>query len=512
MTRIKRAITGVASSYLLLASAAFYSLASVPLALHYLDKSHFGLWIVIGGLAGYLNLIDGGVSGASNRLLIEHKDQRDGGFYGGLIKTSSLICLIQGIVVFVLGFIISKPVAYLLKIPGSLYADFFYLFVLNSGAVAIGLIARIFGAILTAHQRMDLGNYIGILGLVLSFSVQWICFHQGYGVISMAYAALASSLVSGLLLAIFAYQRNLFPSPGCWGSMSWMETKEIFLYSKDLFLASLGTSLIRSSPSIVITRMLGLESSAAWGVGTRVYNLLCQIVWKITDMSGGAFAEMMVRGEIRRLQVRYQAIASLSFSLAGWVAVSFAFTNALFVSVWTHNKISWSIEYDFLLGILLLTSTIIHSHNYFILNTKKIKMLPYVYLVEGCLFVTLSLLLVHIGGLPAIILSSVICGMILSGSYGIFRVSRYFGTSVWEVAFKWLEPAAKMMIWYLPVSALNWFLLSSSSEMTRLTGQVIVDIIVGLPLFLYIGLPDSLKEEFRSRVPSTIRSLIPRPF
>jgi len=44
MARLRRALHGVASSYLLLAASAVFSLMSVPIALHYLDKDRFGLW------------------------------------------------------------------------------------------------------------------------------------------------------------------------------------------------------------------------------------------------------------------------------------------------------------------------------------------------------------------------------------------------------------------------------------------------------------------------------------
>ena len=508
MSRLHRILHGVASGYLLLAVTALYSLGSIPVALHYLDKSHFGLWVVMGTLAIYLNLIDGGVTGAANRLLIEFKDDRNGGPYGGLIKTSSLVFLIQGIGIFLIGLILSRPVAHLMEIPEKLTGDFVNLFVIQCGVIALGFVTRIFGVILGAHQRMDLCNYDGAAGLVLSFITQWICFHFGYGVISMAFGALAAGIASILIQGVSSCSLNFFPKPNCCGSISWGDFKELFLFSKDLLLSSLGSSLIRASPSIVITRMLGLEVAAVWGVGTRAFTLLNQIVWKITDMSGGAFAEMMVRGEASRLQLRYFSLATLSFSLAGWVAVSFAFTNTLFISVWTHGKIAWSVENDCFLALLMITASIVHSHNYFILNTRKIEMVPYVYLLEGSVFVALSFLLVRWGGLLAIIASSIICNIIFSGSYGVFRVSRYFAVPVSEVGLNCLRPMFKMMLWYLPSSVLLWFLLCRFSDPDRFAAQLVFDACIGVPLFLHFGVPDSLKEEFYSRIPQSIRPLI----
>ena len=512
MTRLKRTLHGVISSYILLATTMLYSLGSVPVSLHYLDKSRFGLWVLMGTLAGFLNLIDGGVSGASNRMLIEHKDQQDGGQYGALIKTSSLVFLIQGLIVFLAGLVFSRPFAHLMAIPQSLTNDFVNLLVVQCAIIAIGFSTRIFGVILGAHQRLDFCNYAGAVGLILNFFTQWIFFFFGCGVFSMAVGMVAGSITVILIQGLLSWRLNLFPSAGCWGSFSWSDFKELFLFSKDLLLSSIGTSLIRASPSIVITRLLGLESAAVWGVGTRAFTLLNQIVWKITDMSGGAFAEMMVRGEVGRLKLRYFSLATLSFSLAGWVAISFAFTNSLFISIWTHGKISWSVENDCLLAILMITSSIAHCHNYFILNTRKIVMIPYVYLLEGVVFVALSFLFVRWGGLPAIILSSILCSIIFSSSYGVFRISQYFEIPLYEVALTWLEPMFKMMICYLPISCLIWLLSSGSTEMFRFVVQFLISLIIGVPLFLYFCIPASLKNDFSSRIPLSIKPIISRVF
>src|ERR1035437_4127264 len=99
MSRFRLAVHGVASGYVMLAVTAVFGLASVPVALHYLSKEQFGLWALMMTLVGYLNLVDMGMSGSIARLLIDFKDDRDGGHYGSLIKTGWLGLLTQGLIV-----------------------------------------------------------------------------------------------------------------------------------------------------------------------------------------------------------------------------------------------------------------------------------------------------------------------------------------------------------------------------------------------------------------------------
>jgi O-antigen/teichoic acid export membrane protein len=47
MSRSKHFISGLLSSYAAIGVNILYTLASVPLALHYLDKDEFGLWNLV---------------------------------------------------------------------------------------------------------------------------------------------------------------------------------------------------------------------------------------------------------------------------------------------------------------------------------------------------------------------------------------------------------------------------------------------------------------------------------
>jgi O-antigen/teichoic acid export membrane protein len=510
MSRFKRAIHGVTSSYVLLATVAVYSLASVPMALYYLDKERFGLWALMGSLVGYLSLIDAGMSASAARLIIDHKDDRDGGHYGSLIKTGWLVSLVQGAIILVTGLVFANSFARLLAIPAELQSEFIHLVYLQCGVAALSFGTRILSLVLGAHQRMDLVNYTGILSLAVNFAALWVFFHFGFGVLSLAWAALCATMTTVVCQWLACEVFKLFPGRGGWGKASWVHFKEIFAFGKDIFLVSVGTQLIIASQTIIITRMLGLSAAAVWSVGLRVFNLVSQVIWRISDMSGPAFAEMMVRGEIARLRERYRAVVILTASLSGFAAVSFVLCNSLFIPFWTHGKIQWPVMNDVLLGVWMIVVAVLHCHNGFVLLTKKIGFMRYVYFMEGMVFVTLSLLVARRGGLPAIIACSIVCSTCFSGAYGVRRISRYFNFSLREVGLDWLRPMGRMLLFYLPLAALAWWALLPLSALPRLGIHVLVSLVVGGFLFLRFGLPSDFQREILSRAPKIFGPILKR--
>ena len=512
MSRLKRAIHGVASSYVALVATALYSLASIPVALHYLDKERFGLWALMTTLVGYLSLVDASMSGSAGRLLIDHKDHRDSGRYGSFVQTVSLVTVVQGLIVLVVGLVLAGLFAQLLAIPAGLHAEFIRLVHLQCAAVALGFATRIFYLILTAHQRMDMVNYIATLGLAVNFATQWLFFHFGFGVLSLAWGALAAALTLVICQWLACEVQGLLPERGTWGKASWAHFKEIFDFGKDLFLVAVGTQLIMASQTIVITRVLGLPVAAVWSVGLRVFTMVTQVIGRISDMSMSAFAEMMVRGELARLRERYQTMVTLTASLGGFAAVSFALCNSLFIPLWTHGKISWPAANDVLLGAWLMVLAISRCHISLVLLTKQIRFMRYVYFMEGLVFVTLSLLLARLGGLPAIIGCSVVCGTVFSGAYCTWRVSRYFNLPLREVAWGWLQPMPKMLALYLPVAILLWWTLTPLPGMVRLATHIVLAGSIGLGLFLRYGVPPALQKEILRRIPQRVYPVLRHVF
>src|SRR4051794_15903342 len=117
MSRFKNAARSLTSGYAAIATNAVYSLASVPLALHYLTKEQFGLWALVTQISGYLLLLDLGMSGSISRFLIDHKDERAAARYGSVIKTGSIVLLVQGVCIALGGILISRVMPQILDVP-----------------------------------------------------------------------------------------------------------------------------------------------------------------------------------------------------------------------------------------------------------------------------------------------------------------------------------------------------------------------------------------------------------
>jgi hypothetical protein len=514
MSRLRRVAHGIASGYAVLIVTVVFQLASYPLALHFLPIERLYIWGLMSAIGGFLSQIDLGMSGSVARLLVDHKDDRARGTYGSLIKTGWLVLIVQGILVWLAGSALAPVLPLMYKnIPPDLEPEFIALLRWQSVTWGLGFATRIFGHLLQAHQRVDIINYSQIGALGLNFGALWFFLHAGQGVFSLAWAVLAGMSTTALVTFVACCRLQLFPPAQAWGRLSWPYFKEMFDYGKDMFLVGVGTQLILASQSLIITREVSLTAGFAWSVGTKAFTYVSQAIYRIFDMSAPAFSEMMVRREHALLRERYRGVLALTASAAAFSAVTYAMCNSLFVTVWLHGKIEWPPVNDLLLGVWMIVSAALHCHNCFVLLTKKVDAMRYIYFLEGSVFVISALLVAKWAGLPGIIICSIICSVLFSGAYGAWRISQYFEVSLAEVAFRWLAPLDRVLVLFGPVAIAGWWAFRSVDQpAVRLAGHVLLCSSVGVYVLLRYGLTRPFQLEILRRAPKQFDPLLRRVF
>jgi len=334
MSRFRNAARSLTSGYAALGANGLYLLASVPLAIRYLSDYEFALWNIVVQVAGYLLLIDFGITGAVSRILIDHKDNRESGSYGSVIKTGMLVLLVQGGIIILGGIVLTWIFPSLLAIRED-YARIFKLLIFGQCLLLGGFfVTRIFTGMLQAHQRFDVINYAQILQLLAGFITQWFTFHIGWGLYSLLAASAANTAVGVVHNFVWVLYLRLFPSKDHWGRTSSNIFKEVFAFGKDLFVMAIGLQLLNASQMVIIARTLDVTAVTVWTIATKSFLLAQQVVARISDFSSSALGEMIVRGERDRLRQRFRELLIITASVAVFAGASVALCNGSFIAVW----------------------------------------------------------------------------------------------------------------------------------------------------------------------------------
>ena len=105
----------LSTSYLNVVAAAIYSIALVPIVLHFTSISQLGLWTLVTQFTAYLSLVDAGVCSACVRRFVGPIARKEMPTLAGIFKTAFLVSLSQGALCCLFG-LLAYPIGPLLVI------------------------------------------------------------------------------------------------------------------------------------------------------------------------------------------------------------------------------------------------------------------------------------------------------------------------------------------------------------------------------------------------------------
>jgi O-antigen/teichoic acid export membrane protein len=509
-SRSQRFIKALVTGYAAIAVNILCTLASVPLALHYLTKQEFGLWALLAQLTGYLMLLDLGMSGSINRFLCNYKDDINGGEYGSIILTGLGVFVSQGLVVMAVGSFVILFSGSLLGIPPHLGRIFIHLGLIQVFLCGMNLATRAFVSPLWAHQRLDISNLASIACQLSSLLVLWIGLHAGFHLYSLSIGAVLSLILSLSITVCSCIHLGLYPQIGRWGRLRLDLFRNMFRYGGGLLVLNLGSQLVSTSQIIIISRVLGLEAASVWAVSTKLATLVQQFVNRIFETSAARFAEMLVRDETIQLHRRLKDLIMLSSTLAGLGAIALVLFNQPFLMIWTSNKISWPSVNNSLLGIAVFFYCISRFHVGFASLSQNVHKIKFVILMEGLLFVGMAFPLCKSHGLTGILIASILANLVSTFSFSNFITARHLGLKK-LAPLGWItRPAVLLFSFTLLAMFFVRHTTTGLPPTMESAAMICVYFLLILPIFLRIGLPAQLRTEIQRHFSNTFKLLTNR--
>ncbi len=229
----------------------------------FLGIEYLGLNSLFTSILQVLNLAELGIGSAMVFSMYKPIAIDDNEKICALMNLYKLYYRIIGLIVLIIGLVICPFVPYLIKgeLPAGMNVYVLYLLNLLATVFSYWLFAYK-NSILQAHQRQDVISKVTLTVNTIQYILQIIaiCLFRNY------YLYVVLLLLAQIVINIYtAYKSNkLYPHFRAEGKLAKSEIKEINQRVKDLFTAKLGSVIINSADSIVISAFLGLTVLAVY--------------------------------------------------------------------------------------------------------------------------------------------------------------------------------------------------------------------------------------------------------
>ncbi|MDQ3815296.1 MAG: flippase, partial [Armatimonadota bacterium] len=303
-----------------------------PFLVRHLGDSHYGVWILLGSLVGYLGLLDFGIHPSIVKRVAEFRARGDQEAINRLVT--------GGLAVFTVLSIVSLALTGALAI---FFNDLFHtpvadntiaILVLIVGLnFAINLPASVFIGVLRGYQRYDLDAAVTSF-VILSRCVFIIWFIlQGYGLLALAILTFAFDMARLVYLIhrVFRINSDIHVARE---HLDWQETRQLLGYSSHFFLITLGTQLNFVTDSIVIGLFLPTASVTLYFIANRLVTYLRDLVVEMTGVLMPAISDLHASQDDTRVRELHVISTKYTLLISLPVAAILLIMGDTFIALW----------------------------------------------------------------------------------------------------------------------------------------------------------------------------------
>lgn len=225
--------------------------------IYFMGVHYTGLNSLFSSVLHILNLAELGVGSAMVFSMYKPIVEDDEATICALMGLYRKYYRVIGLVIGAVGLALTPAIPYLIKgdVPGEL--NIYVLYLLNLGATVLSYWLFAYkNCLLSAHQRTDVSSIVTILTTTLQYGIQLLVMLLWKNYYLYLITALATQAMNNVVTA--AVTSRMYPRYAPKGKLSREETGKINRRIRDLFTGKLGSVILNSADSVVISAFLGL--------------------------------------------------------------------------------------------------------------------------------------------------------------------------------------------------------------------------------------------------------------
>jgi O-antigen/teichoic acid export membrane protein len=427
-----------------------------PFILHRLGATEFGLWALIGSVAGQGELLDLGIRNALTKYVAEHQSLKDDTHTRRLIATSLMLYSGLGLVALLLAGFVAAIFPYVFNVAPSDQPTSTAVVLLMGLQIAFALPGAAPGAVLWGLHKYHLVNALIMISTLVSAAIVVVVLVAGGGLVAMIAAGpplAVAMLVIGMLL-LKRVAPELYPH---WRDARQNLVRSILSFSGATFIIDAAFGLQMKADEAIIGATLPVSAVSPYTIARRLSGLPQTVAEQAVGVFLPLASELHAQGDLVRLRSLYVAGSRITLATCICLSIILIALARPLLTLWVGADYS---QYWPIVTILALAGIAESSHWIGAMILQGIARHRGIAVAYACAAVAnlgLSILLVRDYGLIGVALGTLIPSTILSLYFIWPYAARTLGVPVRDVFRQVLLPA---LVPAVPMTALLYALLA----------------------------------------------------
>lgn len=478
---------------------------SVRLILLALGESDYGVYTIVAGVAGMLEILNGNMANTSMRYIAHSLGSNNLEQIKKTFSTTMAIHYMVGFITILImeigGWLMFK---YMLNIPDESYTDAIIIYQFMIVSMFISIIAVPYDAVMNAHEHIWILSIFDIVSAVLNLAMALYLFY-GSGNKLILYGFLMMLIQVTLRIMKYMYSRYRYIE--CQKrSRTYIDkqlAKEILSFTGWNFfgsLASLGTTQFRS---IIINMFFGVRLNAAEGVSRQASSYVNMFAASMTRAINPQIMKSEGGGDHQRMVYVTEIGAKYSTLLFALLGIPIALEAEYLLQLWLKDVPQYAVIFCQLIMIQMFIEKFTFQITHAIRAVGNIRNFQIFESLACFVYLPIAYLLFKHGSSPAIIYVLGIFNSILVGGVRLYYGNRIAGISVRHyLKTSVLSVVGPIAIAVALYSVLNLFV---SDNLISVILKVFLFCIVLLSLFYWMGMNTAERTLWKRVVKSILK-------
>ncbi len=337
MASFQTIVKNVASNYLGVMGSIIIAFFLSPYLVRTLGDTGYGVWSIIASLTAYMSLLDLGVTSAVAKYVSEHRAKNEHKSANEILASAVALLLVVAIALVAVSPFIASFISQTYSFDDSYAPIVSTLIIISAIDMALYVLSGVLIGAVTGLQRYDVLNIIRIVIALLKAILFYLLLSNGFGLIGMAAAALATNVLAAIIMYIFVRRKHKEMSFG-FQHANVATSKKIVAFSKFTLISMVAGQIIYYSDAFVIGFFMSAAAITYYSIPWSLSEYTSVLLNSVSNTFMPVFSEQHSTGAKEDLYETYITATRLMLVLTNLICVGILTVGGDFIGLWMGEQ------------------------------------------------------------------------------------------------------------------------------------------------------------------------------
>jgi len=339
--RTNRAKKNIIASFIIRGFSILIGIVLVPMTIHYINPTRYGVWITLSSIIGWFAFFDIGLGGGLRNKFAEAISKDDTELARTYVSTTYAILTIIIGIVFLL-FLCVNPFlnwAKILNTTPEMAGELSILALIVFTFFSIRFVLQLITTVLNADQRPAKASFFNVLGSVFSLITIFILTKTTHG--SLIYMGLALGFAPILVLtvsSIWFYNREYKRYRPSIKYVKFRYARDLMGLGVKFFVISISSIFLYQSNNLIITQLFGPKEVTVYNIAYQYFGVIIMVFTIITVPFWSAYPEAYFKRDYQWIRNSIKSLIKIWAAFLLLAIIMLIFSNIIY-RFWVGSSI-----------------------------------------------------------------------------------------------------------------------------------------------------------------------------